>query len=54
MFIIKGDIASETVVKIGIKTDKYIEIISGVAQGDDVAILGNYELSDKMRIRVIK
>ncbi len=54
VFIIKGDIASETVVKIGIKTDKYIEIISGVAQGDDVAILGNYELSDKMRIRVIK
>ena len=54
IFVVKGDIAKEKQVKLGIKTDKYIEIKSGLTTGESVVILGNYELKNDMKVRIVQ
>ena len=54
IFVVQGNIAKEKQVKLGIKTDKYIEIQSGVSKGENIVILGNYELKNDMKVRIIK
>jgi HlyD family secretion protein len=56
VFVIKDGMARKKVVKTGISSDMYIEIISGLTEGEDV-VKGSYravsrELEDSMRVRV--
>jgi len=53
IFVVQGNIAKEKQVKLGIKTDKYIEIQSGLSKGKNIVILGNYELKNDMEVRII-
>ena len=52
VYIVAADKAERRVVETGIRTDKLIEITSGVKLGETVAVVGNYELSDGMSVRI--
>lgn len=53
LFTIKDGRAWKQSVHVGLETDKDIEVISEILQpGDLVAVLGNYELHDGMKIKV--
>jgi RND family efflux transporter MFP subunit len=54
VYVVNNAEAKEKTVTIGINTDKYLEITSGLSIGEDVVVLGNYELEDGMKIRVIE
>ena len=54
VYVIKNGKAIKRPVTIGIQTDEYIEIVKGLALGEKVAFVGNYELSDGMKVEVIK
>jgi membrane fusion protein (multidrug efflux system) len=54
VYVVKNAKAKEKIVTIGISTDKYIEIRSGVSVGENVVVLGNYELEDGMKVRVVE
>lgn len=47
IYIAKKNIAEKTAVKVGIITDEYTEIISGVSEGDKVVVSGKEYLSEK-------
>lgn len=52
VFVIEGNIAKMKRVKTGIITDKFIEIVSGLKNGEKVVTLGSYELQDGMKIAI--
>ncbi len=53
VFTIKGGRARKHTVHVGMETDREVEISGGgVTCGDQVVILGNYELEDGMAVRV--
>jgi len=52
VYIEKNGEVKEKTVTIGISTDKYIEIKSGLSIGENVVVLGNYELEDGMKVRL--
>ncbi len=54
VFVISAGKAESRVVETGIRTDTLIEIKKGVKIGESVAIMGNYELTDGMGVRVEK
>jgi RND family efflux transporter MFP subunit len=45
--------AREAEVKIGIKNDRYIEIVSGLKEGQEVIVKGNTLVSDGTLVRVV-
>lgn len=54
IFVVENNKAIKRVVKTGIRTDSYIEIKDGIAVGENVVIIGNYELSDGINVEVVK
>lgn len=54
VFVISGNRAERRVVETGIRTDTLIEIKKGIMVGEKVVVVGNYELSDGMVVRVKK
>ncbi len=53
LFTVDGDRAKRITVKTGLKENGYIEITGGVEEGSDIVILGNSELEEGMKIRII-
>ena len=54
VFVIHGDKAKKVPVSTGIATFKYIEILSGVEEGDTVVRLGASSLKDGQLVRISK
>lgn len=52
VFVIVAGKAEQRVIKTGIRTDKLIEITKGVKLGETIVVMGNYELSDGMSVRI--
>ena len=53
LFVAESGKAIRKEVQIGIQTDNFIEIKSGITRGNEVIVLGNYELEDGMKIRIL-
>ena len=52
VFVVKDNQVEKRDVQIGIKHDDYVEVISGVAEGDVVANQKAYSLTDGMKVQV--
>ena len=52
VFIVKDNKALQTWVKPGADSDKELEILSGLKQGDQVVVEGNYVLEDGMQVKL--
>ncbi len=52
VFVVQGGRAVRRWIEAGADDGRYVEIRSGVAAGEPVVTLGNYELRDGMRVRV--
>lgn len=52
IFVNEDGVAKAVAVEIGIQTDDNLEILSGIAAGDQVIIKGQYKLSDGMKISI--
>ncbi len=52
VFIKKGEIAVKKIVEIGIESDEYAEILSGLKESDTVILKGNRILKEGMKIEV--
>ena len=54
MVVDKDNIAHETKVQIGIRTETETQIVSGLREGDTVIIDGNYTLPDETKVEMKK
>lgn len=54
VFVISGDIATEKEVATGLDTGSYIEIISGLTEGDKVIVKGQDYITDGSKIKVVR
>jgi len=54
VFVYDNGKASIKSVRLGLKGEQYVEIIAGVAQGDEVITAGQYDLADGMPVKVIR
>ena len=53
LFVVRGGRAYRRLVRVGVETDSLSQVAGdGVASGDTVVVLGNYELADSMRVRL--
>lgn len=52
VFVLKDDQVEKRRVQIGIKHDDYVEVISGLAEGDLVANQKAYSLTDGMKVQI--
>lgn len=53
VYVVRGGRALRRIVTVGIETDSLVQIMGpDVHLSDSVAVLGNYELADSMRVRV--
>jgi multidrug efflux pump subunit AcrA (membrane-fusion protein) len=52
VFVLKDDQVEKRKVQIGIKHDDYVEVISGLAEGDLVANQKAYSLTDGMKVKI--
>jgi len=52
VFVIKDNVAYRKNVEVGINNGKFIEIISGIENGDQVVVLGQNNLEDGMKVVV--
>jgi len=53
MFVVIGGRAYRRSVTVGVETDSLVQVKApGVSPGDTVVVLGNYELTDSMRVRL--
>jgi membrane fusion protein (multidrug efflux system) len=54
LFTVRNGRAGRHEVEIGVETDSLVQVRGGgLASGDSVVVLGNYELTDSMRVRVL-
>jgi len=54
VYVVENGVAREKVVKTGIRTEDYLQIISGISAGDSVVINGNFRLRNEDRVKVEK
>lgn len=52
VFVVSKGRAERRIIKTGIRTDELIEIKKGITIGESVAVVGNYELSDRVKVTV--
>lgn len=53
VFVVSGGRAFRRQVNVGVETDSLVQVTaSDLSAGDTVAVLGNYELTDSMRVRL--
>jgi RND family efflux transporter MFP subunit len=52
VFIVTGDTAAATPVKLGFESPERAELLSGVKEGDKVILSGGYGLTDKAKVNV--
>ncbi len=54
VFVVKDGIARRRVVKVGISNEDWTEILDGLSPDDTVVVLGNRNLVDGMKVRVVQ
>jgi HlyD family secretion protein len=54
VFIVEGDIASRRSVGIGEGRGRVVEALSGLKAGDEIIVIGQRDLSDKDKVKVLK
>jgi len=52
VFVVKNNIVEKRTIKIGIKHDDFVEVLSGLEEGDKVAVKKVYSLTDGMKISI--
>jgi len=52
VFIVQGDTANVSEIKLGIETPDRAEVLSGVNEGDTIILAGGYGLTDKAKVTV--
>lgn len=52
VFIVQGDTANVSEIKLGIETPDRAEVLSGVNEGDTIILAGGYGLTDKAKVAV--
>ena len=52
VFVTDGQIASKRVVKIGLKNDKFIQVLEGLSEGEQVVVSNVGALADNIRVKV--
>jgi RND family efflux transporter MFP subunit len=52
VFIVQGDTANVSEIKLGIETPDRVEVLSGVNDGDTIILAGGYGLTDKAKVAV--
>ena len=50
VFIVQGDTANVSEIKLGIETPDRVEVLSGVNEGDTIILAGGYGLTDKAKV----
>lgn len=53
VFTVEGDLAKWCYVETGLESDEYVEIKSGIAEGDTVIVSGHYTLSHDAKIHIM-
>ncbi len=54
VFVVQGSKAKKVYVKAGIRTDRFVQVVHGLHSGEKVVFLGNYELEDGIRVKMVK
>lgn len=54
VFVVQGNKVFSRVIKVGIKGDDYVGVISGLEEGDLIVTIGNFELKDGDEIEIEK
>ena len=54
VFVLDSGRASLREVSLGLEGDRYLEVLSGLREGDEVIVAGQYELKDGMPVKVIR
>lgn len=52
IFTIKEGVAKETIVTTGVRTENYLQVLSGIQPGDSVVVKGNFQLKDKAPVKI--
>jgi cobalt-zinc-cadmium efflux system membrane fusion protein len=52
VFVVQGDTANVSEIKLGIETPNRAEVLNGVNEGDTIILAGGYGLSDKAKVAV--
>lgn len=52
VFVIKNGLAEERFVETGLRTEDHVQILSGLAIGDSVAVNGNFQLKEGSAVKV--
>jgi len=54
VYVFKAGMAAETIVSIGLRTDRQVEIVSGLNPGDTLITTGTLQLRGGMSVEVSK
>jgi membrane fusion protein, multidrug efflux system len=54
VFVLNGETAEMKEVSIGLENNDFVEILAGINSGEQIITLGNYGLTDKSRVKIIK
>jgi multidrug efflux pump subunit AcrA (membrane-fusion protein) len=54
VFVLDSGRASLREVSLGLEGDRYLEVLSGLREGEEVIVAGQYELKDGMPVKVIR
>ena len=54
IFTVKEGVAKEKIVETGIRTEDYVQVLSGMEVGDSVVINGNFQLKNNSAVKVYK
>lgn len=54
LFVVEKSLAKWKYVKLGAENEKYVEILDGIKNGDDVIVSGHYNLAHDSKVKVIE
>jgi membrane fusion protein (multidrug efflux system) len=54
VFVVKNGLAEGKLIESGIRTEDYVQVLSGLAIGDSVVVNGNFQLKDGAPVKVTK
>lgn len=54
VFVVKDSVAQERIINTGISTKDYTEVLNGVSAGEELVVLGQEMLKDKIKVNVQK
>ena len=54
VFVAEGDRVSLRAVTVGVTTEREIEVVDGLQEGEEVAVEGHYGMPDKTKVRVLR